>query len=80
MKVKMITTMAGPDGGANPGQIIEVDEGKGKALVAGGFGAEVCPGTTAQPAAPEAAIVAPQENAALPSPKGRNTKGKDDEK
>jgi hypothetical protein len=37
MKVKMITTMAGPDGGAMPKQTIEVDPAKAKELVEGGF-------------------------------------------
>lgn len=37
MRIKLKTRMAGPEGGAAPGAVVEVPEGLGQALVAGGF-------------------------------------------
>ena len=41
MKVKMLTTAAGPDFAAGAGNVDEVDDGRGAALIEGGFAVEV---------------------------------------
>ena len=50
MRIKMKTVMAGPDGTAYPGQEIVVADGRGQALVAGGFATEIVPPAPAPPA------------------------------
>lgn len=37
MKVKYITLASGPDGAIYPGQLLEVEDTKGKQLVSGGY-------------------------------------------
>lgn len=37
MKVKMLTTSAGPDGVRVPGQVVEVDKDEAKTLIEGGY-------------------------------------------
>ena len=37
MRIKMLTTMAGPDGSANAGQVIDMDDERAVALLEGGY-------------------------------------------
>lgn len=41
MKIKMLTISAGPDGVIRPGDVIDVEKKEGKALIGGGYGAEI---------------------------------------
>lgn len=37
MRIRMLTTSAGPDGTVNAGQIVEVDDAAGQTMINGGF-------------------------------------------
>lgn len=37
MRIRMLATMAGPQGVYRPGDVLDVDETAGKSLVAGGY-------------------------------------------
>jgi hypothetical protein len=64
MKVKMITTMAGPRGGYQPGQVVDVSEWEAVQLVNGGFAEMVTtPAPPKPPAPPQPAPPIPPEAA-----------------
>lgn len=61
MKVRMLTTMAGPSGAAQPGQIVDLPPVQAQALIAGRFAEAIestppAPVETATLEAPEAAV------------------------
>ena len=58
MKVKMITTMAGPKGTARPGTIIDVPEKQAIDMVAGKY-AEYCKESKVDPVLPDADVFVP---------------------
>lgn len=63
MRIKMKTMMAGPDVHRNIGEVVEVGETEGCALVSGGYAEDVTP-----KAAPvEVAAIAPAETATAPA-------------
>ena len=37
MRIRMLTTMAGPDGSARPGQVLDMDKERAVALLEGGY-------------------------------------------
>lgn len=61
MRIKMKSTMAGPDGNASPGQVIDVPDTEARALLAGGYAEAVDPPQESQ-------TVAAQETATTPPP------------
>jgi len=67
-KVKLLTTMAGPEGCFVPGQVIDVDEKKAKELISGGY-AEAVEEKTVKPAEAEAAAIEPPEKAVKKPPR-----------
>jgi len=74
MKVQMKTLLAGPSGTAHPGQVVDVSEATGQALVQGGFAEEIIPKPPkSAPEEPETETLTPPENAAG-KPGGRQRK------
>ena len=75
MKIKLTTLMCGPDGNAQPGDVIHVEPGRGRALVAGNFAVEIIessmPAGPAEPQ-PETAVIAPPEPAIGAPRRGRH--------
>lgn len=70
MRIRMITSMAGPHSSAAPGQIIDVDEQTAKALTSGGYAFYVDkPPVFNQP---EAAVIQPPETAVKRTYRKRN--------
>jgi hypothetical protein len=64
MKIKMRTLLAGPFGNANPGDVIDLPDANGAALVAGGYADAVVEAVNVSAPAPvERAVVAPAETA-----------------
>ncbi len=70
MKVKLLTTMAGPEGTVLAGQIADLDDARARELIAGGYAEAVA---EAKFAAPEKATREPEETAVLPKPKGKSS-------
>lgn len=68
MLVRMKTTMAGPDGCASPGQIIDPSEEEARTLVAGGYAEAIDP--------PQKMAVVVQAEAAIAPPPERAARGK----
>ena len=72
MRIEMITQMAGPDGNASPGQIIDVDPQTAQALADGGYAVIVDnPAKVEQPPVIETAAMEPQEKAVMPKARKR---------
>ena len=69
MRVRMLTTAAGPGGVFIAGQVRDVDAEYGDELVAGGFAAVM--EAEPRPEAPETATAEPPENAMMPAPERR---------
>ena len=61
MKIKMKTAMAGPDGTASPGDIIDIPKSQAYAFIEGGYAEQV------EDRAVEAAVVPATENAVDPA-------------
>lgn len=77
VKVRMLTTSAGPDGSAQPGQIVLVSPVAADVLIAAGYAEAVAPEKTEPKPAPEAAALeAPPEKATQPAPKKRAARSK----
>ncbi len=70
MKVKLLTTMAGPEGVILAGQIADLDDARARELIARGYAEAVA---EAKLAAPEKATREPEEKAIRPSPKGKSS-------
>ena len=70
MRVRMITTMAGPSGNAGPGEIIDVARDFAYALIESGAAEQVDDGPAA-PAAPETTALDTPETAVMPAAKIR---------
>lgn len=68
MRVKMLTTAAGPEGVFPAGQVVDVDEKLAKAFIAGGY-AEVVDKPIV-----ESAVIEPPEKAVLPAAKRKRVK------
>lgn len=60
MKIRMITTAAGPDFSAQAGQSVDVSEAMGKMLVAGGFAVSLEPKISSEPLRETASIETPE--------------------
>ena len=67
MKVKMRTTMAGPKGVFQAGEIVDLPRAEAYALCEGRFAEQVA----GDDAAPESAAIAPPENTARPRARPR---------
>lgn len=61
MKIKMLTTMAGPEGVSQEGAIVEKDEESARALIKGGYAVAV---DDARPAAEKTAAAGPRASGA----------------
>ncbi len=66
MRVEILTLQAGPKGVRHPGDVCDVSNKEGKALVAGGFGREI--GRSKPSRRETAAQPAPAETADQPAP------------
>ena len=72
MKIKLSTLMAGPTGSHQPGDVIEVDDKTGHALIAGNYGSEII--TPNNSVRIEQAIAVTAENTALRGRLGKKAK------
>ncbi len=70
MKVKLLTTMAGPEGVILAGQIADLDDARARELIAGGYAEAVA---KAKLAVPEKATREPKEKAVRRSPKEKSS-------
>lgn len=71
MRIKMLTIIAGPEGVAAPGQIIDRPEDEAKLLVAAGYAVSAEAYPTRSAAKPEAAVMEPEDAAVMRKAKGR---------
>ena len=72
MHIKLSTIMSGPAGSHQPGDVIEVDDKTGDALIAGNYGSEFFP--LQKSVAAEQAIAVPAENTAMRGRQGKRAK------
>jgi hypothetical protein len=70
MKVRMRTLRAGPDGIFQPGQVVDLPKEVALAYICDRFADPVDP-LVVKTSGPEAAAIAPKENASLKSPSFR---------
>jgi hypothetical protein len=75
MRIRLLTLSAGPGGVIQPGQVVDLPEAMGQALVDGGFAVRVGVQTPPVKSAPESAAIQPAENAARPPAKKRQKRG-----
>lgn len=74
MRIRMLTTMAGPEGSARAGQIVEMDDARAVGLLDGGYAEAVKAETeTATAQAPEQAVTGKPETAKRPARRSRKT-------
>lgn len=69
MRIRMLTTAAGPEGVRLVGQVVAVADDEANALIEGGYAEAV--ETPPRPSAPETTAFEPRKNAAMPRPTKR---------